>query len=317
MANNNGVVIINQDFSIDWMDLLSECNLKTIGLHSLYSTGGLDGHLNWLLNENTQKLLEKFESNGFTIEHQLHAVDWLLPRSLFKVYPEWFRQNDAGERSPDWNLCVSNADALSFVETSAYKLALLLNQKSHRYYIWSDDCPNSICKCESCRALSGADQNMIIMKHVLKGLKRFDKAAKLSVLSYQDSLGLPSIPPDKDMFLEFAPVDRNHFTPIDGDDESNVRNRNVLEDLLKVFPAASTHILEYYLDVSLFCKWKREDARALNLDEKVLRRDAIYYKSLGVEGMTTFTGFIDKNWRRKYGDDDIKTYAKTVNEVFG
>ena len=85
MANNNGVVIINQDFSIDWMDLLSECNLKTIGLHSLYSTGGLDGHLNWLLNENTQKLLEKFESNGFTIEHQLHAVDWLLPRSLFKV----------------------------------------------------------------------------------------------------------------------------------------------------------------------------------------------------------------------------------------
>ena len=47
MANNNGVVIINQDFTIDWLDLLAECNLKTVGLHSLYSTGGLDGHLHW------------------------------------------------------------------------------------------------------------------------------------------------------------------------------------------------------------------------------------------------------------------------------
>lgn len=317
MANNNGVVIINQDFTIDWLDLLSECNLKTIGLHSLYSTGGVDGHLNWLLEEKTQRLIEKFEDNGFTVEHQLHAVDWLLPRSLFKVHPEWFRENDEGVRSPDWNLCASNADALAFVETSAYKLALLLNQKSHCYYIWSDDCVNSICKCDACRRLSGADQNMIVMKHVLKGLKRFDKRAQLSVLSYQDSLALPSVKPDADMFLEFAPVDRNHALPIDGDDESNIRNRKVLEDSLGIFPAATTRILEYFLDVSLFCKWKREDAGALELNEEVLRRDLAYYKRLGVKGVSTFTGFIDRDWRNKYGDDDIRMYAKAVNEIFG
>ena len=317
MANNNGVVIINQDFTNAWLDLLCECDLKTIGLHSLYSTGGLDGHLHWLLDEKTQRLIERFEQNGFTIEHQLHAVDWLLPRPLFKVYPEWFRQNDAGERTPDWNLCASNPDALAFVETSAYKLALLLRQKSHNYYIWSDDCVNSICKCDACRALCGADQNMIVMQHVLKGLKRYDKDAKLSVLSYQDSLGLPTVKPDKDMFLEFAPVDRNHFSPLDGNDEANRRNRKVLEDSLAVFPASTTRILEYFLDVSLFCKWKREDAGALRLDEKVLRRDVAYYKSLGVGGLTTFTGFIDRNWRRKYGDNDIKTYAKVVHEIFG
>ena len=317
MANNNGVVIINQDFTIDWLDLLAECNLKTVGLHSLYSTGGLDGHLHWLLRDETQKLIETFETNGFTVEHQLHAVDWLLPRSLFKAYPQWFRQNDEGVRTPDWNLCASNPDALAFVETSAYKLAKLLCQKSHTYYIWSDDCVNSICKCDACRALSGADQNMLIMQHVLKGLKRYDTNARLSVLSYQDSLGLPAIPPHEDMFLEFAPVDRDHFSPLDGENEANKRNRKVLEDSLSIFPAATTRILEYFLDVSLFCGWKRENAGALTLDENVLRRDAAYYKSLGVKGITTFTGFIDRAWRDTYGDGDSKTYAKGVNEIFG
>ena len=146
-----GIIILNRDFSREWLPILQESGINTIGFHSLYQYGGVEGHLNWLLNEDTQKLISEFEANGFEIEHQLHAVDWLLPRSLFKLHPDWFRVNDKGERVNDWNLCVSNQTALAFLETSAYKLALLLRQKSHCYYIWSDDCVNSLCYCDKCR----------------------------------------------------------------------------------------------------------------------------------------------------------------------
>ena len=222
-----GIIILNKDFSREWLPILKESGINTIGFHSLYQFGGVEGHLDWLLNEDTQKLIAEFEANGFEIEHQLHAVDWLLPRSFFKLHPEWFRVNDKGERVNDWNLCVSNREALSFLETSAYKLALLLRQKSHYYYIWSDDCVNSVCYCDRCRRYGGADQNMIIMKHVLKGLKRYDQEAKLSFLSYQDSSDVLTIQPGQDMFLEFAPIGRNHAKALDGNDEANVKARKL------------------------------------------------------------------------------------------
>ena len=86
---------------------------------------------------------------------------------------------------------------------------------------------------------------------ILKGLKRYDSKAKLCFLSYVDSLSVPTIAPDKDMFLEFAPIGRNHAVPMDGNDEANIKNRKVLESMLKIFPPENTEILEYFLDVSL------------------------------------------------------------------
>ena len=114
-----GIIIINKDFSIEWLDLLLKSGFNTVGLHSLYQYGGVEGHLNWWVKEETQNLIAEFENKGIVIEHQLHAVDWLLPRSLFETHPEWFRVNDKGERVKDWNLCTSNKEALKFIENSA------------------------------------------------------------------------------------------------------------------------------------------------------------------------------------------------------
>ena len=172
--NKKGVVMLNEELTEDWANTLGECGINSLGLHSLYWHGGLDAHLNWLLDEDTQSLIEDCEKKGFTVEHQLHAVDWLLPRSQFSQNPEWFRMNEEGIRTNDWNFCVSNEEALRFISNSAYKLALLLRQSSHEYYIWMDDKENSFCHCPKCRGYSGADQNMIVMKAVLKGLKRYD-----------------------------------------------------------------------------------------------------------------------------------------------
>lgn len=310
-----GVIILNRDFSAEWYDLLKDCNINRIGLHSLYQNGGLQGHLEWLQSPYVCDLIAKFEKGGFEVLNEVHAVDWLLPRKLYEEHKSWFRMNENGERVKDWNFCVSNEDALEYVENSAYNLAVKLKQNSEKYGIWSDDCVNSVCHCEKCSKLNGADQNMIIMKAVLRGLKRYDASAKLGFLSYQDALTVPNIAPDKDMFLEFAPIDRNHFVAMEAADDKNKKNRDVLEKMLKIFSAESAQILEYFLDVSLFCQWKRENAGPLHLSKERLDKDIRYYKSLGIENITTFTGFMDKEWREKFGVKDIEIYGRTINEI--
>ena len=310
-----GIIIINKDFSADWLPLLKKMGINAVGLHSLYQFGGLQAYLEWLQEEKTQTLIALFERNGIIVEHQLHAVDWLLPRALFAEHPLWFRENAQGERVNDWNLCSTNEDALAYISDSAYRLAQLLKQKTHDYYIWCDDCVDTICHCEKCRQYNGADQNMLIMRAVLSGLKRYDRNARLSFLSYQDSFLLPTLKPSKDIFLEFAPIGRSHTVPLDSADEENQKNCKMLEDLLKIFPAETTQILEYFLDVSLYCKWDRSLAGALPLDREVLERDIAYYKGLGVDGITTFAGFIDNAWRAQFGDDSLLLYGEILNKA--
>lgn len=308
-----GIILIYTDLSDQWLELLSKAGFNTVGLHTLYQCGGVQGLLDWLALPETQALLARFEARGITIEYQLHAVDWLLPRNLFDAHPNWFRESD-GRRIGDWNLCVSNEEALSYLEQSAYRLACQLKQKPHDYFIWPDDCLNSICRCGQCSALSGADQSMIITNRILRGLKRYDPQARLSFLAYQDALTIPTIAPEDGVFLEFAPIDRNHHAPLAGDDPANIKVRQMLSGLLDIFPADSAQILEYFLDVSLFCKWKKEDATALNLDEERLASDIGWYRAQGVAGITTFAGFIDAQWLEKYGDDDILLYGNVLNQ---
>ena len=134
-----GIIILNREFNEQWLPLMREGGYNKLGLHSLYPYGGMEWHMNWLLKRQTRELIDKFENAGIAVEQELHSVDWLLPRSLFACYPEWFRMNEKGERVGDWNFCVSNEDALEYVELSAYKYALLLRQTSHNYFLWSDD----------------------------------------------------------------------------------------------------------------------------------------------------------------------------------
>lgn len=59
--NKKGVVMLNEELTEDWANTLGECGINSLGLHSLYWHGGLDAHLNWLLDEDTQSLIEDCE----------------------------------------------------------------------------------------------------------------------------------------------------------------------------------------------------------------------------------------------------------------
>lgn len=310
-----GLIILNKEFDEKWLPLMQEGGFNKLGLHSLYQYGGMEWHINCLLKKQTRALIDKFEEAGIAVEQELHSVDWLLPRSLYSSYPQWFRMNEKGERVGDWNFCVSNEEALEYIEISAYKYAMLVRQTSHNYFLWSDDKRNMLCRCEKCRHLNGADQNMRIMKSILRGLKRYDAKAKLSFLAYDDSMMLPTEKPDKDMFLEFAPIGRNHLKPLNCDDEKNQANREMLLKLLKIFPAESARVLEYFLDVSLFSNWEREKAGALPYDDARVRKDLEFYRSAGIERTATFAVFMDEEWRKQFGTDDLMQCGRAMREI--
>lgn len=312
---NRGIVIIYKDFSSFWLNLLKKADIHVIGLHSIYQYGGVQSYLDWWQKKETQEIILQYEKEGFEFVHQLHAIDYLLPRTLFDTHPNWFRVNENGKRINDWNLCVCNLDALTYIEHSSFELAKKLKQKGHYYHIWSDDCINSTCFCEKCQHISPADQNMIIANHVLKGLKKYDAKAKLSYLSYQDSLGIPTMKPNSDLFLEFAPIDRNHFEAINGNNPENIKNRKILETLIPLFHN-QVQILEYYLDASYFCKWKREEVSDLIFKENIIEQDMQYYKEIGADMIMTFAGFIDQSWIDHYGDQKIIQYGQIAKKFF-
>lgn len=312
--NNVTVIIIYKDFSIHWLERLKKLNIKNIGLHTLYQYGGVAGYLDWLSQDSTKELIKKFEDEGFNIVHELHVIDYLLPRSLFEKDPSLFREDKDGKRNKDWNLCASNKKALKYIENAAFNLAEKLNQRDNHYYLWQDDCAESTCHCKKCRKLSPADQIMVITKYILKGLKRYNKNAKLSYLAYQNSIDGLTKKPAKDMFLQFAPINRVHNEPITSDNEKNAINRKNLEKLVHKFN--EIEILEYYLDASYFCQWKRENVGPLNLNENNLVKDFVYYKSNKATSLSTFAGFIDNEWIEKFGEKDLELFSKTVNKYF-
>ena len=62
--DNRGVILLNKDFSMEWLPIFKECGINKVGLHSLYRYGGMDGHLNWLLREETQRAIAAFEETA-------------------------------------------------------------------------------------------------------------------------------------------------------------------------------------------------------------------------------------------------------------
>jgi hypothetical protein len=230
-----GIVILREDLCPEWIDWMKDGELNVLGIHELpdNGNGNTDKFLQWLEDPENRALIRSFENEGITVEFELHAMTWLLPRELFNEHPEWFRVNSKNIRTNDLNLCPSSKEALAEVQKNAYKLASLLCQNSHLYHFWLDDAISATCCCDRCKNYTGSDQNMIIMNEVLKGIQKYDPQAELAYLAYADALVLPAVKPDKGIFLEFAPMSRDHSKPLNSDDRpENIKYVRLLENLL-------------------------------------------------------------------------------------
>lgn len=315
MIKERGIVILKEDLCPKWADIVRECDFNVLGLHTLDKPGAVEEYSSWLKLKKTQDVIAELESSGVRVEHELHAVSALLPRSLFETSPEFFREEN-GTRVKNDNYCPSSDEAAAIVAAGAEKLAETLKPSTHRYYLWQDD--NAMgrkCSCRRCRGLSVPDQTMAMMRAILSGLKRADSKARLAFLAYEKELSLPSAKIPADIFLEFAPIKRNHELPITADCEINSGFKNQLIRLTEIFGARGSHILEYFLDESMYAGWNRKNVSKLNLDESRVTEDVRFYASLGVEFITTFAAFMDEKYLDKYGYDCVKRYADILHSV--
>src|SRR5205823_4539597 len=76
---------------------------------------------------------------------------------------------------------------------------------------------------------------------------------------------------------------------------------HALDANLEVFPKETAQVLEYWLDVSRFSKWKRPAVK-LPWDKKVFLADVTTYRKRGIRHITTFGAWIDAEYAKRFGD---------------
>ena len=309
---HKGIVLIPRDFSLDWVARMQDSGLNLLGLHMLQRENDL---LPFLESDRGRDAVERAVAAGIDVEYEIHALSLLLPREHFEKHPDWFRMDTRGERIPDGNLCPANGDAMEIVCATARELAARLTPTTHRYYFWPDD-GKAWCHCPACQHLSDADQNVVVMNAILSALRDVDPDARLACLAYHTTLSGPAqVEPAAGLFLEWAPIRRCYRHAID-DPECAV-NREQLDSLtalLKTFDAAEAQVLEYWMDASMFSRWKRPAAK-LPFGAEIMRKDVAHYASLGVRSITSFGCFIDEEYVKLHGDPPIGEYASILSSV--
>ena len=310
-----GLVFLYEDLHPHWVDLYRDSKLETLGVHmiALPGTNSVNCLIDALEKEGGRNHIDALEQAGVMVEYELHAGEWLLPRELFGEHPEYFRMNQDGVRTNDVNFCPASREALDIVADRAEKLANILRQKSHRYYLWLDDVDNGSCYCEHCRNLSSADQYILILEAILRGLRRYDPEAMLAFLAYGTVLTVPSRVPEG-IFLEFAPMTRNHDKPITSSDEPRaVAYLELLDKLLKVFRVEEAEILEYWLDNALFSGYHYPPVK-VPFNAPVCEADTAYYTSLGISTVKTFASYIGGTYFDLHGEPPIREYGEILRK---
>lgn len=137
-----------------------------------------------------QQMLELRE-NGIDVEYGAYAASSFLPRAFFGVYPYWFRMNEAGVRVPDANFCPSAGGATDYIAWRAGTVGSILRSTTHRYHFLPDEGAGALCHCPACRHLAPAEQRMIYIRAVLRGLREKDAEAKVCYPVWQEDVALP------------------------------------------------------------------------------------------------------------------------------
>lgn len=314
--NCRGIIIHPEELRLDWLDRMADARLNTLGLHPV---GGRDAHLS--LQEaidlhtlpESMKLRAAAASRGISVEYEAHAMAWLLPRHLIDRHPGWFRMDHQGQRVADFNLCASNQDALDYVAQRTATLARLLDTGARKYYYWLDDVTGHHCSCPDCRPLSPSDQQLRVVNAMLAGLKQVDQGARLCYLAYHDALQVPAkVEPLDGVFLEYAPIRRDHHAPInDPANEKNAREVAPLKELVRFFGARDSRVLDYWMDNSLFSNWTKPP-KPFQLAEEVMKRDVDFYRSLGIEEITSFGCYLGQDYEELYGKVSLAAYGRML-----
>jgi hypothetical protein len=246
------------------------------------------------------------------VEYELHAMSDLLPRDLFQKNPSLFRMNEDGDRTPDANLCVHSREALEIASRHAVELMGLMRSTTGRYFLWGDD-GRPWCHCRLCKVFSDADQALVVTNTLLRAIRKQDSVATMAHLAYANTLLPPkAIKPDQGVFLEYAPINRRYDIPLsDMKDPENQHHLEALDANLEIFGRDDAQVLEYWMDVSRFSRWKKP-ARKLPFNSSVLAADLEVYGSRKIRHVTSFAAYVDASYVAQYGDPPLNSYGQEL-----
>ncbi len=313
-----GIVLSVQDLgTMDWPSVSLANGINTIGTHMKPAEV-----MEFIGSDAGKAFMDKCGKLGIDVEHQLHAMAELLPRELFSEDSTMFRMDGSGRRVADFNCCPHSDKALDIIAAKAAEFAAALPATNHRYYFWLDD-NSPVCECPECKDLSASDQALIIENRMLEAIRKVDPKAMLAHLAYQSTIEPPTkVKPAEGIFLEFAPIERQWDRPL-ADLEAPGRKGRMshqevlrhLEDNLKVFPAETAMVLEYWLDVSLASDWKKP---AVNLPwhPEVFASDLATYAGYGIRNVTSFAVYMDSAYFSAFPEQQCLSDYGTMLSVY-
>ena len=100
VADVRGLVLSAKDLSgnLDWPKIAHEAGVGTLATHI-----GPKDVIPFLKGEKGRRFVDGCRKYGLALEHELHAIEYLLPRELFATEPELFRMDTNGVRTADAN----------------------------------------------------------------------------------------------------------------------------------------------------------------------------------------------------------------------
>jgi hypothetical protein len=297
-----GVVLRLDDLTLgDWPERAKAAGLTTVGLHHQNSPQAV---IRCVQSDVGQRFLEQCHKLGLEVEYELHAMKELLPRDLFARNPDLFRMNDNGERTPDANCCVHSTAGLQIIAENALALAKVLCPTTSRYFYWGDD-GKPWCRCSKCRELSPSEQSLTIENWLCRHLRQVDSKAQLAHLAYQNTLTPPrNVKPNEGVFLEFAPIKRRYDIPYEQQGPGFADGLDALKANLEVFPNDTAQVLEYWINVNRFSRWKRPTVK-LPWKKEVFLADVETYRKEGIRHITSFAGGVDADYKSRFGNLDF------------
>jgi hypothetical protein len=309
-----GVVLTPDDMATwPWPREAKQAGLSTIGTHIFPHQVAA-----FVETDEGKAFLDTCRDLGLEVEHELHAMSDLLPRSLFEKHPDMFRMDDRGSRVADYNLCVHSKAALDVVGENAAKYAALLKPTTGRYFFWIDD-NRPMCCCPDCRGFSDTEQALILENHLLGVLRKADPRATLAHLAYVRTLAPPrQVKPDPGVFFEFAPYRRRYDAPLSRRDSrlnanapTHGEHLDLLDANLEVFGAAGAQALEYWIDVSRFSGFTRGDKRPkIPWNPEVFLDDLDTYGKRGIRHLTSFAVRLDGQYVERHGQPPLAEYGQ-------
>ncbi|MBO5419011.1 MAG: DUF4838 domain-containing protein [Bacteroidales bacterium] len=302
---------VNDPKVLDYIKIAKENGLNTFSIY-----GADRSHVVW------KAFARDCADAGIFLEYEEHMMSFLLPRALFDTHPEYFRMNQQGVRVKDANGCPSSEGALAEVYKNAIDIGKRYNPTNNRYYFWLDD-GGDVCYCDKCKELNDADQALIFENEVIKALKTINPDAMLAHLCYANTTDPPKkVKPHEDIFLEFAPFYRSWDYPLadtwvtGNQGMTHGKYLRSLEDHLKVFPAETAQVLEYWMDDSLFSGWNPNKLKPVPWKyESVFLKDLDTYAKYGIRHITCYCAYVGPSYVNLFGFPDfLVEYAQALRD---